>query len=119
MGVNGVGTNAGGSGPGLNYFANPEVAYNSFRPILLSQDTRHGRGVLRGFPRWNLDLSIGKKTNITERIKTVFSFDMINALNRVEFADPAMDLRNRGAFGVITSQFASPRQIQAGLRFEF
>ncbi|MBS1807112.1 MAG: carboxypeptidase regulatory-like domain-containing protein [Acidobacteria bacterium] len=118
-GVNGVGTNAGGSGPGLNYFANPEAAYNSFRPILLSQDTRHGRGVLRGFPRWNLDLSIGKKTQITERLKTVFSFDMINALNRVEFNDPGMDLRNRGAFGVITSQFASPRQIQLGLRLEF
>ncbi len=52
-------------------------------------------------------------------MKTVFSFDMINALNRVEFNDPGMDLRNRGAFGVITSQFASPRQIQLGLRFEY
>jgi hypothetical protein len=119
VGANGVGTNAAGRGSGLNYFANPEAGYNSFRHILLSQDTRHGRGVLRGFPRWNLDLSIGKKTNITERVKTVFTFDMINAFNRVEFADPGMDLRNRGAFGVITSQFASPRQIQAGLRIEF
>ncbi len=118
-GVSGVGTNAGGAGPGLNYFADPAAAYNSFRYIQLSQDTRHGRGVLRGFPRWNFDLSIGKKTQITERVKTVFSFDMINALNRVEFNDPGMDLRNRGGFGVITSQFASPRQIQAGLRLEF
>ncbi len=118
-GVNGVGANAAGRGSGLNYFSDPEAAYNSFRHILLSQDTRHGRGVLRGFPRWNLDLSIGKKTNITERVKTVFTFDMINALNRVEFADPGMDLRNRGAFGVITAQFANPRQIQLGLRFEF
>ncbi len=120
-GVNGVGTlaNPATRGSGLNYFSNPEAAYNSFRYILLSQDTRQGRGVLRGFPRWNVDLSIGKKTKITEQVKTVFSFDLINAFNRVEFNDPDMDLRRRPGFGVITSQFASPRQIQLGLRFEF
>jgi len=121
-GVGTVGTTAGGSGSGLNIFANPEEAYNSFRHILVSQDTRHGRGVLRGFPRWNADLSIGKKTNITERVKTVFTFDMINAFNRVEFDDQtgfSLDLRNRAAFGVLTRQFADPRRIQLGLRFEF
>jgi hypothetical protein len=119
VGSNGVGTLAGGSGSGLNYFANPEQAFNSFRHVLISQDTRHGRGVLRGFPRWNFDLSIGKKTKITEQVKTVFSFDMINAFNRVEFNDPGMSILNRAAFGVITQQFASPRLIQLGLRFEF
>lgn len=50
---------------------------------------------------------------------TVFTFDMINAFNRVEFNDPGMALRNRAAFGVIASQFDRPRQIQLGLRFEF
>ncbi len=121
-GVGTVGTTAGGRGSGLNIFANPEEAYNSFRHILVSQDTRHGRGVLRGFPRWNADLSIGKKTNITERVKTVFTFDMVNAFNRVEFDDQtgfSLDLRNRAAFGVLTRQFAEPRKIQLGLRFEF
>jgi len=121
-GVGTVGTNAGGRGSGLNIFADPEAAYNSFRHILISQDTRHGRGVLRGFPRWNADLSIGKKTNITEKVKTVFTFDLINAFNRVEFDDQlgfSIDLRNRAAFGVLTQQFANPRQIQLGLRFEF
>jgi hypothetical protein len=119
VGSNGVGTLAGGSGSGLNYFANPEQAFNSFRHVLISQDTRHGRDTLRGFPRWNFDLSIGKKTKITEQVKTVFSFDMINAFNRVEFNDPGMSILNRAAFGVITQQFASPRLIQLGLRFEF
>ncbi|MGH9751844.1 MAG: carboxypeptidase regulatory-like domain-containing protein [Blastocatellia bacterium] len=122
-GVGAVGTNAGGKGSGLNIFADPEAAFNSFRHILISQDTRHGRGVLRGFPRWNVDLSIGKKTNITEQVKTVFTFDLINAFNRMEFDDQApafsLDLRNRAAFGVLTQQFANPRQIQLGLRFEF
>ncbi len=121
-GVGTVGTTAGGRGSGLNIFANPEAAYDSFRHILVSQDTRHGRGVLRGFPRWNADISIGKKTNITERVKTVFTFDLINAFNRVEFDDQigfSLDLRNRAAFGVLTRQFADPRKIQLGLRFEF
>ncbi len=120
-GVNGVGITADPArrGSGLNYFANPEAAINSFRHILISQDTRHGRGVLRGFPRWNLDLSIGKKTKITEQVKTVFTFDMINAFNRVEFNDPGMSILDRPSFGVITSQFAGPRQIQLGLRIEF
>jgi hypothetical protein len=100
-------------------FGNPEEVYNSFGRILLSQDTRHGRGVLRGFARWTVDLSIGKKTSITERVRTVFSFDLINAFNRVEFSDPTLDLNNRAAFGVISTQFDNPRRIQTGLRFEF
>ncbi len=120
-GVGTVGTNADPArrGSGLNYFGNPEQAFRSFRHILISQDTRHGRGVLRGFPRWNMDLSIGKKTNITEKVKTVFSFDMINAFNRIEFADAVPSILNPAAFGVITDQFAGPRAIQVGLRFEF
>jgi hypothetical protein len=114
-----VGTTGGGSGTGLNYFSDPKAGFDSFRHVLIGQDTRHGRGVLRGFPRWNVDLSIGKKTTITERVKTVFTFDLINAFNRVEFNDPGMSILAPQSFGVITSQFASPRQIQLGLRFEF
>jgi len=121
IGSGGVGVNGDPArrGAGLNYFANPEQAFKSFRHVLISQDARHGRGVLRGFPRWNVDLSIGKKTAITESARTVFSFDLINAFNRVEFADPGMSLLNPAAFGVITGQFAGPRAIQVGLRFEF
>lgn len=120
-GSGGVGTNADPArrGSGLNIFANPEQVFRNFRPILLGQDTRHGRGVLRGFPRRNVDLSIGKKTAITESIRTVFSFDLINAFNRVEFEDPGLALTNPAAFGVVTAQFASPRAIQLGFRIEF
>ncbi len=73
----------------------------------------------RGLPRWNVDLSLGKRTRITESSQAVFSADFINALNRREFADPGLSLFNPAAFGVITAQFASPRQIQLGLRIEF
>src|SRR6266852_4331076 len=52
---------------GYNYFSNPAAAYCSFRPVLLTVDTRDGRGnPLRGFGVWNLDASLGKETAITE-----------------------------------------------------
>jgi len=77
------------------------------------------RRVLRGLPRWNVDLSIGKKTAVTESLRMVFSLDLINALNHVEFNDPSLSLTNPAAFGVLTSQFAGPRALQFGLRVEF
>jgi hypothetical protein len=120
-GTGGVGTNADPArrGSGLNLFSNPEQVFKNFRHVQISRDGRQGRGVLRGFPRWNVDLSIGKHTSITESVRTVFSFDMINAFNRVEFNDPGLSLLNPAAFGVLTSQFASPRAIQFGFRIEF
>jgi hypothetical protein len=128
-GSNGVGINSDPArgGSGLNLFSNPEAAFNSFRPVLLSQDGRNGRHTLRGLNRWNTDLSIGKRTRITERVSNVFTFDMINAFNRVEFADPSLNpgantqlnLQNRANFGVLSTQWGTPRAIQLGLRFEF
>ncbi len=106
-------------GSGLNLFANPEEVFRSFRHVLISQDGRHGRGVLRGLPRWNVDLSIGKKTLVTESLRIVFSFDLINAFNHVEFNDPTLSLLNPATFGVLTSQFGGPRAIQFGFRIEF
>jgi len=129
-GSGGIGTSgapaAGGSG--INLFANPEEAFNSFRQILISQDTRTGRGnPLRGFPFWNTDLSLGKKTAVTEKVNVVFHADFFNLFNRVNFNSPVLSLTNRAGFGVVTSQFVAPnrtsgagsRWIQLGLRIEF
>ncbi len=119
VGSGGVGTAAGGRGSGLNLFSDPAAVYNSLRQIEISRDFRHGRNVFRGLPRWNYDQSIGKRTSITEGIKVVFTADFINIFNRVEFADPALNYFNPTGFGVITAQYAGPRQIQMGLRVEF
>ncbi|MGH9841417.1 MAG: hypothetical protein ACREEM_21910, partial [Blastocatellia bacterium] len=121
-GSNNIGTNAAGSGTGLNIFSNPEEVYNSFRRVSLSSDTRVGRGVLRGLPRWNVDLSLGKRTAITERVAMAISADFTNAFNRVEFSDQTagfLNFTNPRAFGVLTTQANLPRYIQLGLRFEF
>lgn len=119
-------------GTGLNMFGNPESIFNSFRHILLAQDTRTGRGAFRGMPHWNLDLSIGKRTSVTERVTIAFSFDFFNILNRVEYFDPfglgnynTLDLTNPSTFGVISqswfpiNRLDGSRGLQFGFRVEF
>ncbi len=120
-GTNGIGISSdpARSGSGLNLFANPESVFNSFRPLLVGSDGRNGRHRLRGLSRWNVDLSLGKKTRLTESLGAVFTADFINATNRAEFADPALNYQSRGTFGVLTTQYGTPRQIQLGLRLEF
>jgi hypothetical protein len=115
----GVSGSPANRGSGLNLFADPEYAFGSFRPIEISRDGRHGRNALTGLRRFNTDLSVGKKTSIGEGITAVFTADFINLPNRVEFADPALNLNNRAAFGVLSTQFNVPRAIQLGLRLEF
>lgn len=75
-------------GSGLNLFSSPEQAFNSFRRLLISQDTRDGRGVLRGLNRWFFDLSLSKETKITEKVNFSLSFDFLNVFNHVIFNDP-------------------------------
>jgi hypothetical protein len=125
IGVNGAASNRGSE---LNLFKNPEQVYNSFRRVNVSTDGRAGRAnPLRGLPRWNLDMSLGKKTNIggENGVNVTFAFDFFNVFNKVDFANPSLDLTNPRAFGVITSQFTPPsrtvgsRWIQFGMRVEF
>ena len=127
-GSNNVGTNGNPAtgGSGLNLFGDPEAAFNNFRRILLSQDGRSGRAnPLRGFPLWNLDLSLGKTTHLNERIAARFSLDFFNVFNHTIFSNPTLDLTNPRSFGVVTQQTvptrreSSSRWIQLGLRVEF
>jgi len=120
-GSSGVATtgNAASHGSGLNLFSNPAAVFSDFRPILLSADGRNGLNTLRGLSHWNLDLSISKRTKLTEKISTVLTCDLINTFNHVEFVDPALSLQTPANFGVITTQFGTPRAIQLGLRLEF
>ncbi len=122
----GVSGNPATGGSGLNLFGNPEEVYNQFRRVNISTDGRAGRAnPLRGLPRWNLDASLGKKTNITEKVNVVFSADFFNVLNKVDFNNPGLSLTGPTTFGVITSQFvpanrtSGSRWIQLSFRVEF
>jgi hypothetical protein len=115
----GIDGNPATGGSGLNIFANPQAVLADFRPTQLSTDGRSGRGVLRGFPYWNFDLSVAKRTLVTERVAFVFSADLLNAFNHVVFNDPTVSMQDPASFGLISSQANNPRAIQFGLRFEF
>ncbi len=139
-GVCSTGAGSGGNGPtcshpagtpaptgtGLNYFANPAAALADFRPTLLATDTNDGRNSpLPGLGLWNFDMTIGKTTSITERLKVEFSADFFNLFNHVNFLDPSLDTTNPSTFGVINTQLVpadriqGSRWIQMGLRIRF
>jgi hypothetical protein len=129
-GSNGFGTSGDPSkgGTGINLFADPNAAQALFRPIQLSTDQRSGRGnPLRGLGFWNMDVSLGKSTSVTERVAVRYSFDFFNVFNHPNLANPgALTVNsNTGSFGVISTQFIPPnrtngaRWIEFGLRVEF
>jgi hypothetical protein len=112
-------------GSGVNVFRDPAAVFNSFRRLRLSQDTRSGRGLLRGLGFQQLDLSLGKATQIRSGVRLVVSLDFINVFNQVNFSDPATNLFAPATFGVVTGQRINdvqnifPRRIQLGGRIEF
>ena len=120
-GSNGVGT----SGYGLNMFSNPEAAYNNIRQPILGYDTHDGGfGVCRGMPYWNVDLSVKKQFNITERLNAQFQVVFTNVFNHNQLGDPGgdyLDTSNPAGWGTLPGTVTnnSPRQIQFGLRLSF
>jgi len=124
----GIGANgdASNGGAGVNMFANPTAVYNDFRAVVLGIDGRaNDLGPLYGQHRWNLDFTIAKTTRINERMGLTFYAQFFNAFNHMEFSDPGqygtggLNLQNPAAFGVLNSQFNTPRQVELGLRFFF
>jgi hypothetical protein len=124
----GIGSNgdASNGGPGVNMFGNPSAVYNMFRPVVLGIDGRaNDLGPLYGQHRWNLDFTIAKSTRINERILTTFYAQFFNAMNHMEFSDPGqygsggLNLQDPASFGVLNSQFNTPRHIELGLRISF
>ena len=78
-----------------------------------------GIGTERGPSYFNLDLSVGKKFNITERQYIDFRAEFFNALNHVSWVPPALNINSPATFGTITSQVQNPRNIQFGLKYYF
>jgi hypothetical protein len=66
----------------------------------------------------NWDFAVFKKTGITEQVQLEFRAEFFNLFNRVQFGYPGMTLGNAN-FGVVGSQWNSPRQVQMALRLTF
>jgi len=115
-GSSGIGT---GGGTGLNMFADPAAVYNSCSRPLLSTNTRIPFDELHAMPRWNADFSIAKNLQLTERLKMNFSAELLNSFNAVFFNNPTLNLNNKTAFGVFTSQANTPRRVLLGMKVQF
>jgi hypothetical protein len=76
-----------------------------------------GRNTFRGPGFAEVDLSVGKRFAITERLRFSLRLDSYNALNHVNLNPPVSDLSNSN-FGRSTSALL-PRQYQVGARIEF
>ena len=110
-----------------NAFGNPDAVVSQFRYPTFA-DNRLGQGAIRGMFRWNVDLALAKRTQITERLSTRFDVQFVNAFNHPMFGgstffgfnnEPNTDLSDPTSFGVLSQQFNSPRYIQMGIRFDF
>jgi hypothetical protein len=97
-----------------------------------------GRNALRGFPFWQLDLSLRRQFDLTERTNLQLKADFFNLFNHPNFADPNGILNQPSTFGRSTSmlgrnlggggvfggfnalyQVGGPRSIQLALKLNF
>ncbi|HEY7353888.1 MAG TPA: carboxypeptidase-like regulatory domain-containing protein [Terriglobales bacterium] len=119
---------AGGSFP--NFFGDPSAAYNSIRqPILGLDEMDGGWGFVRGLGYWNMDFSVKKVVNITERLNLQVDVVISNIFNHVMFYDPGFggiasnDYLDTSSgppdFGTLPGQGNTPRTMEFGIRLNF
>jgi hypothetical protein len=71
--------------------------------------------LLRTFPGFNEDVSLGKAFHLTESKHLDFRLEAFNLLNRTVFGSPDSNLNSK-TFGVVNSQANLPRQMQMALK---
>lgn len=96
----------------------PATAAGNFSKLLFA-DQRTGHGFIRSFPRWNYDAAISKSLPITERYKLGFGMQAVNVFNHMDFNDPGLDISNPGKFGVVSTQYSTPRFLNLFVRVDF
>jgi hypothetical protein len=94
------------------YYANPLAFLGNAAPTFDN---------LRTLPFYGEDLSVLKKTRITETMVLEIRAEFFNVFNRGRFAAPDTNLDNPGNFGFQGrfSDIFQPRRIQLGARFIF
>jgi hypothetical protein len=78
-----------------------------------------GRNILRGPDQQDFDIAAIKTTSLTDRVKLIFRWEIFNALNRPNFANPSNDVSTPSTFGVISALTVNPRIMQYALKVEF
>ncbi len=85
--------------------------------VPVGTDGNLGRNAFRGPANKTVDLTLLKKTAVSERIKVEFRAAAFNIFNRVNLYNPISDLSSP-EFGQSTAAFA-PRQLQLDLKIMF
>jgi hypothetical protein len=78
-----------------------------------------GRNILRGPDQQDFDIAAIKTTPLRDRVRLIFRWEIFNALNRANFANPSNDVSTPSAFGVISALTVNPRIMQYALKLEF
>jgi hypothetical protein len=78
-----------------------------------------GRNILRGPGQRNVDVAFIKRTGLGDKTTMVFRWEVFNALNWANFANPASDVSSPSTFGRISAMSVNPRIMQFGLKLEF
>ncbi len=121
---------------GANMFADPAAAYANVRQPILGYDTNDGgMGFLRGLPYWNVDLSVKKRFQVTERFSVDAQVVFTNVFNHDQFGDPVsplgtgspqIDTSSASGFGSLPGSVSSAatgqpymRQMEFGIRLNF
>jgi hypothetical protein len=77
-----------------------------------------GSFILRGDKFKNLDFSLFKQFNVTERLLLQFRAEAFNLTNSPSFNPPGTNI-DTASGGVVTSTLSAPRNIQFGLKLIF
>jgi Carboxypeptidase regulatory-like domain len=78
-----------------------------------------GRNILRGPDQRNLDIAMVKTTQLSGRLRLILRWEIFNALNRPNFANPGNDVSTPSTFGVISALTVNPRIMQYALKLQF
>ena len=78
-----------------------------------------GRNILRGPGQRNFDIALIKRTKLGEKASLVFRWEIFNAFNWANFANPASDVSSPSTFGKISAMSVNSRIMQFGLKMEF
>jgi hypothetical protein len=112
-------------GIGINMFAHPDQVFGMIRMDIAGLDGRsYDEGPFFGQKRWNVDLSLTKDTQITERVGFQLFMQAFNFFNHQQWGDPYLAVLDPADFGAIYGQYGSmgngyTRIIQIGARVHF
>jgi hypothetical protein len=78
-----------------------------------------GRNILRGPAQRDLNIAVIKTTPLTERVRLILRWEIFDALNTPNFANPSNDVSTPSTFGAVSALSVNPRIMQYGLKLQF